>query len=127
MSKRFVLRRGANADTYEYFNNKPRGASKIFWVKEQRDASVFNTNEAEVWNNCFKGISIAVVEMVEYNPCVDGHDFSDVEVDAWSASGYPDNEVNLDLVIHCRACKQTACVSTTVDVGPRDWTVSGGQ
>ena len=123
MSKRFVLRRHANsAGSYQFFDNKPSQGPRAFWVEYQRDATVFTAAEAEVWTRCFAHIGY---EMIEYDPCADGHDFSEVELDAWSASGYPDNEVNLDLVIHCRECKQTACVSTTVDVGPRDWTVSG--
>lgn len=130
MNKRFVLRRTTTSGTKFFCKNHTTSPASAIWTDMQSDATLFTPEEAEVWNRCFKGLGH---EMVEYNPCADGHDFSEVELDAWSASpsdaafDVHETELSVDLVITCRDCGQTAFVNTVVDVGPRNWTVSGGR
>jgi hypothetical protein len=118
MNKHFVLRRTTTTGTSFFRRTPTTTGESAFWTEKHSEATIYSREEAEVWNRCFKGLGY---EMVEYNPCADGHDFSEVELDAWSASGVHESELSVDLVITCRDCGQTACVSTTVDVGPRDW------
>ena len=124
MNKRFVLRHTTTNGT-TFFRNLTTGTGMLpMWAKTQGDATLFTPEEAEVWNRCFKGLGH---EMVEYNPCADGHDFSEVELDQWSASGVHETELDVGLVITCSDCRQSAYVTTTAHVSPRDWTVSGGR
>lgn len=118
MNKRFVLRRTTTSGTKFFCKNHTTSPASAIWTDMQSDATLFTAEEAEVWNRCFKGLGY---EIVEYVPCADGHDFSEVELDAWSASGVHESELSVDLVITCRDCGQTACVNAVVDVGPRDW------
>jgi len=121
MTKRFVLRRTNSDAFFRMIQTTTRESA--FWpelTEKQSEAAVYSREEAEVWDRCFKGLGY---EMVECVPCADGHDFSEVELDEWSAPGV--HELDVGLVITCRVCRQTASVSTTVYVEPRDWTVSG--
>lgn len=121
MNKQFVLRRTTTNGT-SFFRKHHRESG--IWTDMQTKATCYTAEEAQVWNRCFADLGY---EMVEYVPCADGHDFSEVEIDAWSASGVHESQLSIDLVITCRDCGQTACVGTVVDVGPRDWTVTGGR
>lgn len=122
MSTQFVLW-CTNNDAF-FRRNLTTTRESAIWTEKQSEATIYSREEAEVWNRCFKGLGY---EMVEYAPCADGHDFSEVELDQWSASGVHESELDVGLVITCRVCQQTAYVVATADVRPRDWTVSGGR
>lgn len=114
MNKRFVLRSGISF----FRKNTTTDRASGIWTEKQKDATIYSAEETAIWNRLFNGLG---PQMIEYNPCADGHDFSEVELDAWSAAGVHESELSVDLIITCRDCGQTACVSTTADVGPRDW------
>lgn len=116
MTKRFVLQR--NNGTEFFCKNMTTKGETGTWTNQLRDATLFTDAEAAIWSRCFAGSG---PEMVEYSPCAVGHDFSEVELDSWDQSSLRDSELNVALVITCRDCGQTACVSTSVDVEPRDW------
>ena len=121
MNKQFVLRRTTTNGTSFFRRNLTTTRESALWTEKQSEATIYSREEAEVWNRCFKGRGH---EMVEYVPCADGHDFSEVELDRWSASGVHETELDVGLVITCRDCRQSAYVTTTAHVHPRDWTVS---
>jgi hypothetical protein len=121
MNKQFVLRRTATSGTKFFCKNHTTSPASAIWTDMQSAATLHTSEEAEVWNRCFKGLGY---EMVEYASCADGHDFSEVELDQWSASGVHGSELDVGLVITCGVCRQTAYATATADVRPRDWTVS---
>jgi len=118
MNKQFVLRRTTTNGTTFFRKNTTTTRESAIWTERQSEATLYTAGEAEVWNLCFKGLGH---EMVEYSPCADGHDFSEVELDEWSASGVHESQLSVGLTISCRDCGKTACVSTEIDIHPRDW------